>query len=225
MAGDAAHLRPVSVRDLSTHTRGNAVSLASLLAVTLLAAAPSSAAPNGDAVQPVQARGPAPAKSSAAEEPAPTRLTSGHKAPDFQYQSYDQLWQNLHNFLEHGDVLLVFGASDVDLRTLERERESLVKGGVLPLAVVEKADREVWASVRRLGLTYSLMADPRGAIGTVYGVYDPSLGHSITSWFFIDRRCKVRSSGIGISSQGWLGLASNAFGRPFAPSTQATSAH
>jgi len=201
------------------------VSLASLLAVTLLAAAPGPAAPEGAPVPSVQVNSAAPAKSQGADDPMPSRLTSGHKAPDFQYQSYDELWQNLHNFLEHGDVLLVFGASDVDLRTLERERESLVKGGVLPLAVVEKPDHEVWASVRRLGLTFSLMADPRGAIGSLYGVYDPAVGHSTTSWFFIDKRCKVRSSGIGISSQGWLALASNAFGRPFGPSTQTTSSH
>jgi len=59
-------------------------------------------------------------------------LSSGTRAPDFQYQSYDAMWQHLHNVLEHGDVLLVFGATDVDLRTLERERESLMKSGVMP---------------------------------------------------------------------------------------------
>ena len=213
---------------------------ASLLAITLLAAGPGAATTDGNAVQPVvlakNTAAPAPAAPAAAAPtvastptaPADTprpKYGSGNRAPDFQYQSYDDLWQNLHNVLEHGDVLLVFGATDVDLRTIERERETLVKGGLVPLAVVEKGDREVWASVRRLGLTFSLMADPRGAIGSQYGVYDPSLGRSVGSWFMIDRKGKVRSSGIGMPAQSWLALASNAFGRPFTPVTQTASTH
>ena len=215
------------------------MSFASWFAITLLAAAPGLATTEGNAVQPVAlakntaATAPAPAGSvptvaSSPTAPADTprpKFGSGNRAPDFQYQSYDDLWQNLHNVLEHGDVLLVFGATDVDLRTLERERETLVKGGLIPLAVVEKSDRDVWASVRRLGLTFSLMADPRGAIGAQYGVYDPSLGRSVGSWFLIDKKGKVRSSGIGMPAQSWLALASNAFGRPFGASTQTASTH
>jgi len=224
--------RPVSVRDLAYSLQGDAVSLASWFAITLLAAAPKPGAVDAktasppaftnSAGAPAAVKPPATAANAPADTPRP-KLGSGHRAPDFQYQSYDDLWQNLHNVLEHGDVLLVFGASDVDLRTLERERETLVKGGVLPLAVVEKSDRDVWASVRRLGLTFSLMADPRGAIGTQYGVYDASVGRSIGSWFMIDRHGKVRSSGIGMPAQSWLGLASNAFGRPFTGGTQSAS--
>ncbi|HXS83328.1 MAG TPA: redoxin domain-containing protein [Methylomirabilota bacterium] len=210
------------------------MSFASWFAITLLAAAPGLSTTEGNAVQPVALAKGAAATSSAqsssgapaasapaarADAPRP-KYGSGNRAPDFQYQSYDDLWQNLHNVLEHGDVLLVFGASDLDLRTIERERETLVKGGLIPLAVVEKSDREVWASVRRLGITYSLMADPRGAIGAQYGVYDASLGRSVGSWFMIDRKGKVRSSGIGFPAQSWLALASNAYGRPFGGSTQ-----
>jgi peroxiredoxin len=226
------------------------VSFASLLAVTLLAAAPGVYGPtfnvgvDGNAVQPVvlaknsgaQAPNAGSATQGSSSTPSATSPTapadaprpkygSGNKAPDFQYQSYDELWQNLHNVLEHGDVLLVFGATDVDLRTIEREREVLVKGGLIPLAVVEKSDRDVWASVRRLGLTFSLMADPRGAIGAQYGVYDASLGHSVGSWFLIDKKGKVRSSGIGMPAQSWLALATNAFGRPFGAATQSASSH
>ena len=150
-------------------------------------------------------------------------LQPGNRAPDFQYQSYDAMWQHLHNVLEHGDVLLVFGASDVDLRTLERERESLVKGGVMPLAVVERNDRDVWASVRRLGLTFSLLADPKGAIGTQYGVYDPSLGHSRSAWYLIDVKGRVRQYGGDMPTQGWPALAATALGRPLGGSTQSAS--
>jgi peroxiredoxin len=215
------------------------VSFASWFAIALLATGPAAATTDGNAVQPVvlakntTAPAPAPAATVPSVASSPTapadtprpKYGTGNKAPDFQYQSYDDLWQNLHNVLEHGDVLLVFGATDVDLRTIERERETLMKGGLIPLAVVEKNDRDVWASVRRLGLTFSLMADPRGAIGSQYGVYDASLGRSVGSWFLIDKKGKVRSSGIGMPAQSWLALASNAFGRPFGTNTQTASSH
>jgi peroxiredoxin len=221
------------------------LSFASWFAITLLVAGPVLAAPapglssgptdvgtQANAVQPVTlakaAAGtgqntPAPPTATAPADIPRPKYGSGNRAPDFQYQSYDDLWQNLHNVLEHGDVLLVFGATDLDLRTLERERDVLVKGGLIPLAVVEKSDRDVWASVRRLGLSFSLMADPRGAIGSQYGVYDASLGRSLGSWFMIDKKGKVRSSGIGMPAQSWLALAANAFGRPFAPTNQPAS--
>ena len=150
-------------------------------------------------------------------------LSTGNHAPDFQYQSYDGMWQHLHNVLEHGDMVLVFGASDVDLRTLERERESLLKAGVMPLAVVEKNDRDVWASVRRLGLTYSLLADPKGAIGAQYGVFDPGIGRSRSAWFVIDVKGRVRQIGGELPAQGWPALAATALGRPLEGATQAAS--
>lgn len=150
-------------------------------------------------------------------------LSTGNRAPDFQYQSYDGMWQHMHNVLEHGDMLLVFGASDVDLRTLERERETLLKAGVMPLAVVEKSDRDVWASVRRLGLTFSLLADPKGVIGAQYGVFDPGLSRSRSAWFVIDVKGRVRQIGGEMPSQGWPALAATALGRPLEGATQTAS--
>ena len=151
------------------------------------------------------------------------KIAAGHKAPDFQYQSYDQLWQNLHNVLEHGDVLLVFGASDVDLRTIEREREILLRTGVTPLAVVEKNERDVWATVRRLGLTFSLLSDPRGIIGDQYGLFDPSLGRSQSAWFVIDKKGKVRQSGTTMPRQSWPTVAALALGRSVPGGVKSTS--
>ncbi|MEQ1831602.1 MAG: redoxin domain-containing protein [Candidatus Eisenbacteria bacterium] len=163
------------------------------------------------------------AATTTVREPDKNGVAPGKRAPDFQYQSYDGMWQHLHNALEHGDMLLVFGASDVDLRTLERERESLIRSGVMPLAVVEKSDRDVWASVRRLGLTYSLLADPKGAIGSQYGVFDAGIGRSRSAWFIIDVKGKVRQVGGEMPSQGWPGLAATALGRPLEGATQTAS--
>lgn len=197
---------------------------ATLLAAGLLVAA-SPLHAQGAAAPPA---GPKPGADpvQAPTDPAPTnraRISPGSKAPDFQYQSYDALWQNLHNVLEHGDVLLVFGATDVDLRTLEREREVLVRSRITPLAVVEKNDRDVWASVRRLGLTFSLLADPRGVIGAQYGVFDPSLGRSQVAWFVIDVKGRIRQMGNTMPTQSWPIVAATALGRPLAGTTQGAS--
>ncbi len=203
------------------------MSFAILFAAVLLAAAQPVAAMEASNVQPVaftnNAAPPAFTSASNPRENDRSSLTVGNRAPDFQYQSYDAMWQHLHNVLEHGDVLLVFGASDVDLRTIERERESLLNSGVMPLAVVEHSDREVWASVRRLGLTFSLLADPKGAIGSQYGVFDPTIGHSRSSWFIIDVKGRVRQIGSDMPSQGWPAMAATALGRPLEGSTQTAS--
>lgn len=197
-----------------------------LLAAALLVAAQPVAAMEASNVQPVaftnNAAPPAASPSSTTRE-SDRSLTVGNRAPDFQYQSYDAMWQHLHNVLEHGDVLLVFGASDVDLRTIERERESLMKSGVMPLAVVERGDRDVWASVRRLGLTFSLLADPKGAIGAQYGVFDAGLGRSRSAWFVIDAKGRVRQIGSDMPSQGWPMMAATALGRPLEGGTQTAS--
>ncbi len=198
------------------------MSFVSVFAVSLLAAVSSPASVDAKGAQPVAFTNNASAASTTRDSDK-LALNAGSRAPDFQYQSYDALWQHLHNVLEHGDVLLVFGASDVDLRTLERERETLVKGGVMPLAVVEHNDRDVWASVRRLGLTYSLLADPKGAIGQQYGVFDASLGRSRTAWFVIDVKGRVRQSGGEMPTQGWTAVAATALGRPVGGGVQAAS--
>jgi len=194
-----------------------------VLAVTLLAAAAKPASKDAGAVSPPAFENSAAAAPAASSETPRSALTSGRRAPDFQYQSYDNLWQSLHNVLEHGDVLLVFGATDVDLRTLERERESLMKSGVMPLAVLEHNDRDVWASVRRLGLTYSLLADPKGAIGSQFGVFDASLGRSRSAWFVIDVKGRVRQTGGDMPSIGWTSVATTALGRPLGGGTQTAS--
>ena len=197
------------------------MSFAIILAGGLLAALPHAAVAADTPAQTAAFTNKAAAVEAApAERP---KVAPGSRAPDFQYQSYDQLWQNLHNVLEHGDVLLVFGASDVDLRTIEREREILLRTGVTPLAVVERNERDVWASVRRLGLTFSLLSDPRGVIGSQYGVFDASISRSHTSWFVIDKKGKVRQSGTTMPQQSWPTVAALALGRAVPGGVKSTS--
>ena len=148
--------------------------------------------------------------SSAPRQASPSPAV-GELAPDFSYQSHDYLWQNLHNILEQGSVVLVFGASEEQLRGIERDREALLAQHVVPVAVVDRRDVEAWTLVRKLNLGYSLLADPRRALGEQYGVLDSATHRSQAAWFVIDPQGHVRGSGVGtLPSSAWDELAAAA---------------
>ncbi len=143
----------------------------------------------------------------------PATPAVGEHAPDFAYQSHDYLWQNLHNMLEQGHVLLVFGASEQELRGLEREREELLRQGVLPVAVIEQRENDVWKLLRRTDVGYSLLADPHGAIAEQYGVYLAESRGARSAWFLVDQEGLVRESGAGSLPREWSGRTAVALGR------------
>jgi peroxiredoxin len=150
---------------------------------------------------------------SPAAHGVPAAPELGERAPDFTYQSRDYQWRNLHNMLEQGDVLLVFGPSDEQLRSLERDQEDLVGKGVLPVAVVGQREGDVWRTVRKLGLTYSLLADPHAAIAEQFGALESLAGPARPMWFVIDQAGRVRGRGEGLSApRDWVGMAANALG-------------
>ena len=197
-----------------------------LLAAGLLAVAVSN--PGGDAARAhaLVQNNAVSVSASVAAAATPSVPTAGSSAPDFTYQSSEHLWQNLHNVLEQGAVLLVFGASDANLRAIERERETLLERGILPMVVVERRDTDVWGVVRRLELTYSLLADPHGAIGEQYGVLDPASKRSHASWFAIDRAGRVCAHGEGeLPISGWTSLAVQALGLPADGAIRSASSH
>jgi len=94
--------------------------------------------------------------------------------------------------VEQGDVLLVFGANDADLRTLEQERAQLRALGVVPVAVLDVRPGRAGSTVRRLGLGYSVFADPRRVIATQFNSIHATNGSAVPAWFVIDRKRRVR---------------------------------
>lgn len=138
---------------------------------------------------------------------------AGEPAPDFTYQSHEYLWQNLHNMLEQGHVLLVFGATETDLRRLESERENLIRQGVLPVAVIEQREGDVWKLLRRTDVSISLLSDPHGAIAEQYGVYQPASRGAHAAWFLVDQSGRVRETGTGALPNHWSERTAVALGR------------
>ncbi len=144
--------------------------------------------------------------------PAPPAV--GDSAPDFTYQSHDYLWLNLHHMLNQGSVLLVFGASDAQLRALERDRDDLLRTGVVPVAVVCQREADVWNTVRRCDLSFSLLADPHASIAEQFGAVDAGTRKPKASWFVIGASGRVRGAGQGMpASNDWLALAHAALGQ------------
>ncbi|HTR96485.1 MAG TPA: redoxin domain-containing protein [Candidatus Acidoferrales bacterium] len=139
---------------------------------------------------------------------------AGSIAPDFTFQSHDYLWQRLHNLLEQGDVLLVFGANDDELRALERDHESLLRAGIVAVGVTSDDEAGAWRTIRRCNLTYSLLADPHAAIARPYGATIGATNRLRGTWCLIDRSGHVRGTGEGAGpAAGWPALAQAVLGR------------
>jgi peroxiredoxin len=130
-------------------------------------------------------------------EPPVAIVDKGDPAPNFSYQSYDGRWRHLRDLVDKGAVLLVFAPRNHHLVRIERERQRLLDLGVLPVVILDVKQGTARSQVRRMELTYTVLADPRNVIASQFNVVDPITQGAIPSWFVIDRRRKVRALGRG----------------------------
>ncbi|HYM81010.1 MAG TPA: redoxin domain-containing protein [Candidatus Limnocylindria bacterium] len=159
----------------------------------------------------------------ATHEPPQAEVAVGGSAPDFSYQGPDSRWRHLHDLTSQGVVLLVFGAAERDLEAMESERDALLDLRVIPVAVLDMKPSRAWASARRLGLRYTVLADPRRVIGHQFNSIDTSRPVTIPSWFLIDHRRTVRGLQHGpLPKQGFTKLAALALGLPHPGATVST---
>ena len=124
-------------------------------------------------------------------------------APDFQFLGNDGHWSRLRDLRAQGHVLLVFEPGDDQLLALEREADSLRARGVIPIAVLRTRESDNWSKIERLGLTYSLMSDPRGELAAQFQVTaltaqpPPATGPGSFAWCLVDRDGRVRGLELG----------------------------
>ncbi len=145
---------------------------------------------------------------------APASPKTGDKAPDFVYQSHDYMRRSFRDMLAQGAVLLVFAPTEADLRSLDADREEMLARGVVPVAVLERPDTDVWKIVRRMNLEYSLLSDPRGAIAEEFGARDASGQHTTTAWFVVSADGRIRGCGRGALPRELATAAYAALGMP-----------
>ena len=148
------------------------------------------------------------------ETPA-AEVCVGDPAPDFSYQGPDARWRRLRDLVAQGSVLLVFGANEGVLRIIEGERDALMDLGVIPVAVSGTRLGVTRSLVNRLGLRYTVLADPQGVIAAQFNALDAPTGRQLPSWFVVDARRRVRGLGRqALPLRGYAELASGALGLP-----------
>lgn len=164
----------------------------------------SSSAPRTDVA--LQARG--------VETPA-TEVCLGDLAPDVAYQGINAHWRRLRDLVAERPALLVFGADETTLLGIEREREALMELGVLPVAVVGSRLGVARALASRLGLRFTVVADPRCVIAAQFNAIDAMNGRQLPAWFVVDAQRRVRGLGRkGLPPGGYADLAAEALGLP-----------
>jgi len=189
-----------------------AVVLTALLAV-LLAMGP------GEVMDQTPSRPPDDAASRYARslppEPPSAEVDAGDRAPDFAYWCDDNRWRRLHDLLQQGAVLLVFGAETATLTAIEHEREAILKLGAVPVAVLDMRNGLAWATARRLGLHYLVIPDSRKVIATQFNAMEAGGERVQPTWFVVDRSGRVRGLYRGsLPRQGFASRTASALGLP-----------
>lgn len=142
-------------------------------------------------------------------------LDVGSSAPDFAYQAIGGGWNRLHDLRQQGPVLLVVAAGEEQLASLQREREELLRMGVVPVAVVDRRASACRRHIARLGLTYPVIPDPTRIIAAQFNALDPSSRAAAPAWFVLDERGRVRElNRHQWPNREWADIASSALGLP-----------
>lgn len=112
--------------------------------------------------------------------------------------------------------MLVFGARESDLLELESSRELFRDLGVTPVVVMDRRTSGANRYAQRLGITSTIIADPKCAIGDLYNSIDPLSHRHAPSFFVVDERRMIRALGHGKlpSSMTMLFLAAQGLGLP-----------
>lgn len=142
-------------------------------------------------------------------------VEAGTGAPDFSYETLAGGRARLRDLRAQGHVLLVFGASEDVLARLQKETESLSRLGIVPVAVLDWRTGACRGVVRRLGLTYPVVPDPRRTIGAQYNVLDPRTRQDSPAWFVVDRGGRVRGlDRFDWPRESWAVVAASSLGLP-----------
>lgn len=162
-------------------------------------------------------------QSAAQPEPPVMVIRVGDPAPNFSFQGFSGHWMRLHHLLDQGSVLLVFGASEADLRRLQAERGGLLDMGVIPVVVLDDRPGSVRNMVKRLGLQYTVLSDPRAVIADQFNVAEDR--EIAPSWFVVDQRGRVRGLNRGGLSASYTRIAARSLALPMPGSIFPGSSH
>jgi peroxiredoxin len=139
----------------------------------------------------------------------PVALVTGRTAPDFVFRSHEYGWRKLGDVLDQGSVLLVFGGSDEQLRSVQDSYQPLIEAGVVPMVVTSVHSDDARKAIERCQVRYSVLSDPHDEIATQFGLAT----REFQGWYLIDSKGHVRGHGMGtVPVQSWAAVATSALG-------------
>jgi peroxiredoxin len=127
----------------------------------------------------------------AADQPA-TPLVVGDRAPRFSYLGPDGGWHEFSDLSAKGPVLLVFGATEADLKALEASRPAFSALGVNPAVVMDMRAGSAARLARRLRLSSPIISDPVCAIAGLYDSLSPASLRHAPAFFLVDKSRTIR---------------------------------
>ena len=130
-------------------------------------------------------------------DPPATTLAVGDEAPAFSYLGDDGAWHRFSDVNARGPVLLLFGAREDELLAVEKQRALFHDVGILPVAVLDRRVSAAGAVSRRLGITSTVLADPKCAIADLYNSLNPLNHRHAQSFFVLDGRGTIRAMSHG----------------------------
>jgi peroxiredoxin len=167
---------------------------------------------------------PAMAMGANAPEPGTAMVTVGDPAPDFSYADVDGRSAHMHDLLAQGAVLIVFDAGERGLAALQRERDALVRLGVIPVAIEDLRSGAVRAVRERLALTFPVIPDTRAIAASQFNSLDGATLRPVPSWFVVDRSGRVRGLCRGTMPSGpWTDVVAMALALPSPGAPRAAS--
>jgi peroxiredoxin len=154
--------------------------------------------------------------SRVAGDQAATPPAAGDRAPRFSYLGPDGAWHDFSDLFAKGPVMLVFGASDSDLETLDHAQQAFHQLGVNTAVVVDMRAGSAARLARRLRLSSPLMCDPVRAIAGLYGSLDPASLRHAPAVFLVDANgtILIASRGALPPLSQMLEASARALGRP-----------
>lgn len=120
-----------------------------------------------------------------------TYLQEGDRAPGFSYLDPHGDWRSFDRLLEAGPVLLVFGASEEDIRGIERQHAAFVELGAVPVVAMDRKFGSTQSVARKLSMESTAISDPRGSIASLFNSVDPLTHRHAQSYFLLDGSRRV----------------------------------
>jgi peroxiredoxin len=159
-----------------------------------------------------------------APEPGTAVVEIGDRAPDFAFTDLQGRTAHLHDLLAQGAVLLVFESGESGLSALQRERDALVRMGVVPVAIEDMRSGAARSMRERLALSFPVIPDTRAIAASQFNSLDGATLRPVPSWFVVDRAGHVRGLKRGAMPAGpWAPVVATALGLPSPEAPHAAS--